>query len=166
MVLYGWKEIAHYMGCGIRTAQRRQREGLPVKRITEGPRAHVIALSDEIDMWLRNVHSTSAVPVGVLNDIQRTRALRFKLRREAETLRFRMRALRQGLATFRVKKNVNTQLLADTIAAPQLQGRLQPANSPVRPPGVHIQSLETNGKSTSTGPHSRQVAVGLNRIVK
>jgi len=55
VVLGCWKEIAQYLGKGVRTVQRWEREfGLPVRR-PEGAirKSAVIADGDEIDEWLK-----------------------------------------------------------------------------------------------------------------
>jgi hypothetical protein len=66
-LLSTWKEIASYIGRGVRTAQRYERQGLPVRRLMPGPRASVTANSHEIDVWLRHVeppaHPPSPSPV-------------------------------------------------------------------------------------------------------
>jgi predicted DNA-binding transcriptional regulator AlpA len=50
-VLNSWKEIAAYVGRGVRTVQRWERElGLPVRRPL-GKRK-VVALRQEIDAWI------------------------------------------------------------------------------------------------------------------
>ena len=55
MVLNSWKEIAAYLGRGVRTVQRYERDlGLPVRRPRGKSRSAVIALTDELDAWLRN----------------------------------------------------------------------------------------------------------------
>ncbi len=60
-VLNSWKELAHYLGRGIRTAQRWERDlGLPVRRPRAKSRSSVIAISDEIDAWLRSTPTTEA----------------------------------------------------------------------------------------------------------
>jgi hypothetical protein len=51
-VLSSWKEIAYYLGKGVRTVQRWERElGLPVRR----PRGHksriILAYPDELKSW-------------------------------------------------------------------------------------------------------------------
>ena len=52
-VLHSWKEIAVYMGRGVRTIQRYEaRLGLPVRRPNGAPRSAVLAFSNEIDQWL------------------------------------------------------------------------------------------------------------------
>ena len=47
-----WAEIADYLGVSVRTAQNWEKElGLPVKRITEGPRGRTLALVVDLDRW-------------------------------------------------------------------------------------------------------------------
>lgn len=55
MILTGWKAIAHYLDSGLRTVQRWEQNGLPVHRPNPGSRSHVVARSEEIDLWV--VHS-------------------------------------------------------------------------------------------------------------
>lgn len=51
--LDSWKEIAAYLGRGVRTVQRwEQQEGLPVRRHLHDKRGTVFALRTEIDRWL------------------------------------------------------------------------------------------------------------------
>ena len=51
--LDGWKEIAAYLGRGVRTAQRWERElGLPVRRLGTGGAEVVYAFKEELDAWL------------------------------------------------------------------------------------------------------------------
>lgn len=53
-VLNSWKEIAAYIGRGVRTVQRWEHElGLPVRRPHAKMRSIVIALSADIDEWLK-----------------------------------------------------------------------------------------------------------------
>ncbi len=52
-VLNSWKEIAAYLGRGVRTVQRWERElGLPVRRPRGKSRSAVIALAADLDQWL------------------------------------------------------------------------------------------------------------------
>ena len=53
-VLNSWKEIASYLGRGVRTVQRWERDfGLPVHRPGGKKRAATLALPSELDEWLR-----------------------------------------------------------------------------------------------------------------
>ena len=51
--LCGWKEIANYLGKGVRTVQRYERElGFPVRRPAGKSHAGVIATRGEVDAWV------------------------------------------------------------------------------------------------------------------
>jgi phage terminase Nu1 subunit (DNA packaging protein) len=52
-VLTSWKEIAQYLGKGVRTVQRwEQYFGLPVRRPNADCHHAVLALPEELDAWL------------------------------------------------------------------------------------------------------------------
>ena len=52
-ILNSWKEIAQYLGRGVRTVQRWEAElGLPVRRPRGHARSSVLALSSELDEWV------------------------------------------------------------------------------------------------------------------
>ena len=53
MILKGWKDIAKYLGCGVRTVQRWERLSLPVRRPAKRKRSAVVAVSAEIDAWVK-----------------------------------------------------------------------------------------------------------------
>ncbi len=54
-VLNSWKEIAQYLGRGVRTVERWEKElGLPVRRPRNHPRSPVVAIPSELDEWLRH----------------------------------------------------------------------------------------------------------------
>ena len=53
-ILNSWKEIASYMGRGVRTIQRYEMQlGFPVHRPAGKQRSAVLAFTDEIDAWLK-----------------------------------------------------------------------------------------------------------------
>ena len=52
-VLSGWKEIAAYLGRGVRTVQRWEKLGLPVRRPNAHLRSAVLTSSEELDGWVR-----------------------------------------------------------------------------------------------------------------
>jgi len=57
--LSGWKSIANYLGKGVRTVQRYERElDLPVRRPAGRARGSVVATKTEIDAWV----SASPIP--------------------------------------------------------------------------------------------------------
>ena len=52
-LLNSWKEIAAYVGRGVRTVQRYELElAMPVRRLAGSSRSSVMAFSDELDAWL------------------------------------------------------------------------------------------------------------------
>jgi len=54
-ILNSWKEVATYLGRGIRTVQRWERElGLPIRRPRGKSRSPIIAFRPELDRWLQN----------------------------------------------------------------------------------------------------------------
>lgn len=73
-VLNSWKEIAAYMGRGVRTVQRWEQElGLPVRRPRGRERSAVIALKPDLDRWLQRVPQGSLT--GRLPDTKRHETL-------------------------------------------------------------------------------------------
>jgi hypothetical protein len=57
-ILTSWKDIAEYLGKGVRTVQRWEDElGLPVRRTGEGVKSGVLAIPEEIDAWVRSLKS-------------------------------------------------------------------------------------------------------------
>jgi hypothetical protein len=54
-VLTSWKEIARYLGKGVRTVQRWEAVfDLPVRRAARANRRAVIAMTDDLDAWIRS----------------------------------------------------------------------------------------------------------------
>lgn len=52
-ILSGWKDIANYMGKGVRTVQRYERElGLPVRRPNGRAKGSVLITKTELDVWI------------------------------------------------------------------------------------------------------------------
>ena len=57
-ILSGWKEIARYLGRGVRTVQRWEQLGLPISRPNRHLRSAVCAASNEVDEWLHRCRSS------------------------------------------------------------------------------------------------------------
>src|SRR5215467_3985857 len=91
-ILNSWKEIAQYLGRGVRTVQRWEKDlGLPVRRPRGIPRSAVVATRKEIETWIgtrpktENGHANGAATgeasVALLqHSILRSRGLRMKSR--------------------------------------------------------------------------------------
>lgn len=109
-VLTSWKDIARYMGKGVRTVQRWEMDfGLPVRRPQGSNKKAVLARPRDLDAWValrctsraqqQNYHGNGSVPhfskLAVLNaQIETSRKLRqsnaelmAQVRRELEELR-------------------------------------------------------------------------------
>ena len=101
MILNSWKDIASYLHCSVRTAQRCERAGMPVHRPSGHSRSAVVAMTDELDAWRNRPRNE---PVSVAHVIARRRevqafaiALRKQLqecREHSASLRMRVRAIR------------------------------------------------------------------------
>lgn len=105
MILTGWKQIAGHLGYGIRTAQRWERHGLPVKRVSKGPRSPVVADSEQLDAWiLRGKDIPPGAPLDLLSNLNRARELRDEVKRARTILHQKMANLRKEMIALRAKK--------------------------------------------------------------
>jgi hypothetical protein len=87
--LSSWKEIAHYVGKGVRTVQRWEREaGLPVRRPQGEGKGKVLAFPEEIDGWMHSAFTRNGD--GEESEISR-------LRTRVEQLLAENRELRRNL---------------------------------------------------------------------
>ena len=67
LILSGWKEIANHMRRGVRTVQRWERLGLPIRRPSDRMGASVVANTSELDEWLTR---TNARPQDLFSSLQ------------------------------------------------------------------------------------------------
>lgn len=91
-LLNSWKEIANYLGRGVRTVQRWEEMGLPVQRLGKGPRAPVIANTLEIDHWMQRARKSGFDSPAEKSETCFSDAL--NAIRDSQTLRQEMRDLR------------------------------------------------------------------------
>lgn len=97
-VLTSWKEIAQYLGKGVRTVQRWEQDfGLPVRRANSTSRHAVLAVPKEIDEWVRcqaqGYDGISESPAQRLRrDMERIRKENAELRLQLDVLQFRPRS--------------------------------------------------------------------------
>lgn len=109
-ILNSWKEIAGYLGRGVRTVQRWEKDlGLPVRRPRNKTRSAVMAFPPEIDSWLSARGMTNAETVqlaAIQNDEERIFFLQRRLGElRAESARIREELKR--LAQKRGNKRIN-----------------------------------------------------------
>lgn len=87
-ILTSWKEIAAYLGKGVRTVQRwEQTFGLPIRRPDKGNAKTVLANTTELDEWIQ---TTTARPVETTHG-------------EITSLRLECQQLRQEVAALRAR---------------------------------------------------------------
>lgn len=152
-LLSSWKEIAAYLGRGVRTVQRYEKTGLPVRRLSQGRRSPVVAEARDIDLWLRSAQAHG-----------------FSVRQSNEHLLFRgalvasvqqARLLRDEMARLRESQKTDLAKLFASIA------RLEKLCTPVgysathtpllhrrtnsRQPRLKISPFETNSRSSAKG---------------
>lgn len=86
-VLTSWKEIAQYLGKGVRTVQRWEEHfGLPIRRLRGESHHAVLAIAEEIDGWVRE--RTVICGDGVVEtELERLRGKILELQRENAALR-------------------------------------------------------------------------------
>ena len=102
-ILSSWKEIAQYLGKGVRTVQRWEaRMGLPVHRPCGGIKGVVLAYPSELDTWTRrdDMGSKSAA-------LRRHRELSSQLMEQAASVNSSTRQLLESCQSFRTRLEKN-----------------------------------------------------------
>ena len=103
MILTGWKQIATHLGYGVRTVQRWERIGLPVKRVTKGAKSPVVADSDQLETWLlRRTTVRGGITQELWANIRSARELRGTVR--GEVLDFLRAEIRLGLTMSQIAR--------------------------------------------------------------
>jgi len=85
-VLTCWKDIAKYLGKGVRTVQRWESDlGLPIRRpshhLSKNP---VLAIPEELDDWVRRQHICPPTDPTLETELKRLRQENADLRRQLE----------------------------------------------------------------------------------
>lgn len=116
-VLSGWKEIANYLGKGVRTVQRYEWQmALPVRRPGAKPHASVVAAKSEIDAWVsaspmdgpvRSLRPLSepalSVRASIASSVRELRSLRCEMAALREEMHASIHTLRQTVQSFQHK---------------------------------------------------------------
>ncbi|HEV2396796.1 MAG TPA: hypothetical protein VGS27_07645 [Candidatus Sulfotelmatobacter sp.] len=99
-LLSGWKDIANYLGKGIRTVQRYELElGLPIRRPAGKMRGSVLATRSELDAWIAASPMREAPPPEKMPKDSFERPALHDALREHRELRARMSTLSDELRT-------------------------------------------------------------------
>jgi hypothetical protein len=93
-VLSSWKDIARYLGKGVRTVQRWERHlGLPVRRpVGASQKSAVLLYRGDVDAWLATRFSARALEKNETAASQTSRSARSNLRESIKTARELRRA--------------------------------------------------------------------------
>ncbi len=95
VVFSSWKEVASYLGKGVRTVQRWERElGLPIRRPRRDSGCIILAFAEDIDRWLQSIPPTPRTTQAQTSELRNQMAL---LERENERLRTELNRLRHRL---------------------------------------------------------------------
>jgi hypothetical protein len=117
--LTGWKEIANYLGKGVRTVQRYERHlGLPVRRPAAKDRGSVVATKSEIDAWVQ------ASPIR--ETFRLTRSEPYVSAKAAADIRqgvSQMTALREQMTALRADLRDSVQLLHEKVVGLEMNIR-------------------------------------------
>jgi hypothetical protein len=121
--LSGWKEIANYLGKGVRTVQRYERQlGLPVRRPAGKPWGSVVATRAELDGWVSASPIRNAFQLSTNDSEREYAALSKDIRRGLE----QMALLRDQMFELRSEVRQSIEKLQNSVY--ELQGELN-ANS-------------------------------------
>jgi hypothetical protein len=98
-VLCGWKEIARYLGKGVRTLQRYEHDlSLPVRRLSRNRGGSVMAAKSDLDNWLKLAPTLRESLNSTKQSLQENLRLQIAQgTREQAQLRTQMTALREEL---------------------------------------------------------------------
>lgn len=140
-VLTSWKEIACYLGKGVRTVQRWEKDfGLPVRRPTGSDKSAILARTSDIDLWVAMRCSPRGRPDGVSA-------------RDREILAMRT-SLATGISTLKMLRDSNVALMSEVQAAlAELRGQILRLQNgvdlplPELPSAVAMQSPLPDGKA-------------------
>jgi predicted DNA-binding transcriptional regulator AlpA len=162
-VLSSWKDIARYLGKGVRTVQRWERHlGLPVRRpIGAAQKSAVVLYRGDVDAWLATRFSARALEKDGAQRNQSSRSARSTLRegiRTARELRTANQALtEQILASIRLLAERCDLLAAQGLQEPTLADFGNLAEW-VAPPRTIVAELLPTPLPTSSGAASERIA--------
>lgn len=115
-ILSGWKEIANYMGKGVRTVQRYEMQlGLPVHRPAGKAKGSVLTTRSELDAWIAAsaIRETFGLTRPALPAVSGREAFATLMQGMADlhTLREEMSELRSDVARLTEKLHQNLEIL-------------------------------------------------------
>lgn len=126
-ILNSWKEVAHYLGRGVRTVQRWEVTlGLPVRRPHGRGRSAVIAMRSDLDHWLK------ACPTRNGNGNGNGKGSEHKQQGLSPTEKLTVELLLQSRQLREDVRGARTQLRSSIEQLVQTLGRMNVAGRPAR----------------------------------
>jgi hypothetical protein len=128
-ILSGWKEIASYMGKGVRTVQRYEMQlGLPVHRPAGRPKGSVLSTRAELDAWIaaspiRETFGATRTPRPAVSAVEAATTLRQGLA-NLHALREEMSELRSELVRSVEKLQQNLDIMRQQQWSAETSSRL------------------------------------------
>lgn len=105
-ILNSWKEISNYIGRGVRTVQRWEKDfGLPVRRPCGHLRGSVFATKSDVDEWLKTRAARTAISAEVVSTKVNPYFTHVQLagfdtfQKRADRLQQQCESMRRGFAT-------------------------------------------------------------------
>lgn len=130
-LLDSWKDIAAYLGRGVRTVQRWENDlRLPIRRAAGKPHSSIVAFKSELDRWLHDAHAIN----GHAQPESRANALQLPLRKGE------IRSLSQTLSRSEPSSTVPAQIKGRPRSRRLASASLRYARSATRHLGVMEQS--------------------------
>lgn len=119
--LTSWKEIASYLGKGVRTVQRWERDlGLPVRRPAQS-RHIVVAMASDLNQWIAHLQASPAKCCTCREELDQARQAIMELQRKLACLEVErnraVMALQMGSASAESPKAIDLFAKADSNAA-------------------------------------------------
>jgi hypothetical protein len=85
----------------MRTVQRWENSGLPVKRVNKSPRSPVVADSDELDAWiLHRLKLPDGAPENLLENRQRAQELHLATERNRKQFQLQVQEFKKNVAKY------------------------------------------------------------------
>lgn len=130
MILKGWKDVAKHLGCGVRTAQRWERLGMPVRRPNPHKQSAVLAVTEELDAWVSGF-AASAEPS--TSEISRRFSYRILIADDDERLLldlcaklagegYEVRTARDGFEALAAMRDGAADLVISELKMPKMSG--------------------------------------------
>jgi len=114
-LLHGWKEIADYLHLTVRTAQRWERLGLPVRRVSNSASSRIVAIPDELGRWARQAQLAKDGYADMSTSMLTTKL--FELRSIQKKARRRTRRLTRQVHSLRMENNRLMRQICSSLAS-------------------------------------------------